>query len=592
MLNTTSPCPLSPGSTVWGYLRDSGGDRQERSVTQQREMLEAYCQRYQLVLEAVYEDEARPGSAADDRAGLTALLAAVEAQYPLIRDKGKRERKAQQLRHGIVFWSLSRLARDSVLSTLTRADLRARGLTIASLSDEMLTGDENLDPILEALLDWKSDMDLEVIGREARRGLHHVVSLRDTDPGYRLYNPQAGEPTGAYLGVFPGVPPTGYRAEPVAIGKRRDGSVHQVQRLVRDTKTWRRVRLAWKMRVEDQASYREIHETTRLLTSPGAYSTMLANRIYTGVLEYGSETYGRLPDDPFVEPIIPASWYEMEMARRAKRARRRRPGGKRAPGIRDPRGGDSPYLLSGLLRCARCGRPMYGDQLPEGWIDEEQTHWRRAWRFYQCAGYRRRECDAGKVGASKLERFAVAALKGRVLNTPTFKRHLHTIGEQLDTRRGALDEALAVHRAQLEEAARTAAGLAEALAARPTSPTLLHQLDEAEAEQRRLGEEISRLDAERDLVVAVPLYTDEEIDALIRSQLDSLSQSGDDRGNVKRARRVLAAYIDHVDVEPGKPIRATLYFSFGGQGLDEVPPRGNRVMPCPIERFEVEIPRG
>lgn len=297
MLNTTSLCPLPPGSTVWGYLRDSGGDRQERSIDQQREILEAYCERHQLVLDAVYADEARAGAAADDRAGLTALLAAVEESYPLIRDKAKRERAAQKMRHGIVFWSLSRLARDSVLSTLTRADLRARGLTIASLSDEMLTGDENLDPILEALLDWKSDMDLQVIGREA-------------------------------------------------------------------------------------------------------------------------------------------------------------------------------------------------------------------------------------------------------------------------------------------------------LAARPTSPTLLRQLDDAEAEQRLLEGQIEQIEDELERVVEVPLYTDEEIDALIRAQLDRLAKSGEDIDNVKKARRVMAAFIDHITVEPSKPIRATLTFKFtAGQELSQVPPRGNPAIPCLIGEVEVEIPR-
>jgi hypothetical protein len=42
------PTTLSPGSLVWGYLRDSGGDAQEQSVHQQKAELIQYCQRYGL----------------------------------------------------------------------------------------------------------------------------------------------------------------------------------------------------------------------------------------------------------------------------------------------------------------------------------------------------------------------------------------------------------------------------------------------------------------------------------------------------------------------------------------------------------------
>ena len=54
MSNYTPPPPeLSPGSTVWAYLRDSGGPTQDRSVSQQRDVLEAYCQRRGLTLTLV-----------------------------------------------------------------------------------------------------------------------------------------------------------------------------------------------------------------------------------------------------------------------------------------------------------------------------------------------------------------------------------------------------------------------------------------------------------------------------------------------------------------------------------------------------------
>jgi DNA invertase Pin-like site-specific DNA recombinase len=55
------PTTLAPGSVVWGYLRDSGGDTQEQSVRQQKAELIHYCQRYGLVIAHIFADVAKSG---------------------------------------------------------------------------------------------------------------------------------------------------------------------------------------------------------------------------------------------------------------------------------------------------------------------------------------------------------------------------------------------------------------------------------------------------------------------------------------------------------------------------------------------------
>jgi hypothetical protein len=164
-----------------------------------------------------------------------------------------------------------------------------RGLTVTSLADDILTGHEALDPVLEELLAFKRQMDLEVIGKEARRGLHAIVQLRDDDPAFLAHNP-GWEPTGRYLGIFPGrVIPAGFKAERLTVGVRRDGQLRTLQSIVPDPETWERARLAWRMRVVDRASCRQIHEAARLYKKPHSYSNLFRNRLYTGVLEFGGE---------------------------------------------------------------------------------------------------------------------------------------------------------------------------------------------------------------------------------------------------------------------------------------------------------------
>jgi hypothetical protein len=50
------PKNLIPGSIVVAYLRDSGGDKQELSVPQQKASVEQYCKDHGLILAKVYED--------------------------------------------------------------------------------------------------------------------------------------------------------------------------------------------------------------------------------------------------------------------------------------------------------------------------------------------------------------------------------------------------------------------------------------------------------------------------------------------------------------------------------------------------------
>ena len=105
--------PLPAGATVWGYLRDSGGDNQDRSVGQQHEILVAYCKQHELVLERVFSDEAKEGSNAEARDGLEDLLLAVRDRFSAIHDLRRRKDAADRRRHGIAIWSLARLGRDA-----------------------------------------------------------------------------------------------------------------------------------------------------------------------------------------------------------------------------------------------------------------------------------------------------------------------------------------------------------------------------------------------------------------------------------------------------------------------------------------------
>jgi len=58
------PATLPPGSIVWDYLRDSGGNAQEMSISQQAQEMENYCKKYGLINVRTNRDVARscPGT--------------------------------------------------------------------------------------------------------------------------------------------------------------------------------------------------------------------------------------------------------------------------------------------------------------------------------------------------------------------------------------------------------------------------------------------------------------------------------------------------------------------------------------------------
>lgn len=75
---------------------------------------------------------------------------------------------------------------------------------------------------------------------------------------------------------------------------------------------------------------------------------------------------------------------------------------------RTGRGAHSPYLLTGLIKCARCGYNFQGD-----------SHRRTGWKSYQCGGYvagGRSVCVRANVSAEQIESWIVGQMRERLLD--------------------------------------------------------------------------------------------------------------------------------------------------------------------------------
>jgi|GEM_PF-485855 len=298
------PSSLPPGSSVWAYLRDSGGTAQELSVKQQESVIMAYCARHSLILTRLFADEAKTAST-DKGRDMFAEMIDVTA-------------RPQDRPAGLLIWSLSRFARNQNDSPYYRAMLRKRGVVIHSLTEVL--PDDSTAIVIEAVYDFTNAEKLRQTSRDVKRALHAL----------------------ARQGFIGGVPPRGYKAESVIIGEKRDGAPRKVSRWVIDPDLAPFVQKAWALAAEGKGT-REIERATegRLYKPKNSWTTFFANKTYIGILKFGDEE---------IEGVIPAlidreTW---EAVQRHRQARART----------NIRRGPTRGILSGLAFCARCNSTM------------------------------------------------------------------------------------------------------------------------------------------------------------------------------------------------------------------------------------------
>lgn len=445
-------CPLPAGASVWCYLRDSGGDTQD--LASQRAYVLAYCEHYHLHLARLFEDGAISGGSVAGRDEFTLMIEMSRlSDAPAVS--------------GIVYWDTKRFARNQLDSQFYKADLRRRGYTLISISDDI--PDNEFAIVFESFLEWKAQKDREDISKDSRRGLAFIVGLKDAD--------------GQYVGVFPGKPPTCFTAERYDTGlKRNNGQPRIVQRIVPDLSTWERGVLAWQRRAE-RASYTEIEQACRLFPNAikpdGSYNTFFANEIYIGRLHYGGQVY-----ENFVKAMAtPEQWEAVRsLAHQRPRKGQSFPAGK----IHPKAGRAARYLLSGLCECEYCQAAMHGSVNTRK--DRDQF-----WRFYICARKQANSkgCVSKSVSAQRLEEATLEVINSRVL-TIDFVGELMEQVNRLLSDTGQIEGKLTDAERQLKSLDRAIKNLLDLAEVHP-SADVLGRLREREGERNKKRSELTML---------------------------------------------------------------------------------------------------
>jgi hypothetical protein len=93
----------------------------------------------------------------------------------------------------------------------------------------------------------------------------------------------------------------------------------------------------------------EIHKSTRLYGTINSYTTFFSNLIYIGILEFGDMVIQH-----YCEPMVDMKTWNAVQEKIAEHAQKKITS-------QHPLRAKSDYLLSGIIKCARCGSPMNGN---------------------------------------------------------------------------------------------------------------------------------------------------------------------------------------------------------------------------------------
>lgn len=438
------PSTLTPGAIVDCYLRDSGGEGQDRSVPSQLLEMQAYCRTHGLILRNIYKDT-RSGRSIVGREDFERMIDDIQL--------------AQDLPHGLLLWDYARFARNAKDAIFNIALIEQQGVIVHSLTDEVPDGE------FRDLIRY-----IKHLGNEAERKKNAAAVKREMHQLVR------------HTKAMFGVPPRGFKREPLPpIPNQRTGQMRKLHKWVPDPEWTRRIKTAFQMKAA-HASLAQIHKATGLFGSLNSYRTFFQNKLYIGILEFGGQTY-----EDYCPPIVDRpTWDAVQkiLALHADRQHVTSPNGLHPR----RRSATATYLLSGLAHCARCGSPLWG-------MSSKQRNGTYYLRYACTRAKRTRDCDLKPIPAQALEEEII----NRLTVVFSDEGYLSAIIEKDRQRRQHLATKSGQHikelNKQLRNVQRSLANIAEALSQLNgrKSKTLLEKLTELESQETQLRSELQAL---------------------------------------------------------------------------------------------------
>lgn len=369
------------------YIRVSTKEQIENlSLPTQLRACEEYCRREGFEILERFREEGESAKTAD-RTELQRLLSFCRA------NKGRV--------HFLVVFNLTRFARDKHDHFALRAFLKSLGISLRSATEPI--DDTSTGKLMEGVLASFAQFDNDVRSDRTRAGMKAALEL----------------------GRWTFLAPLGYINVPRTYGKSLIPDPERapiVQQIFRDFSSGRLT----KQELLDDMTRRGLRTRRGLPVSSQAFSTMLCNRLYVGVIDVPG--YGVVGKRGDFDSLIPDDVFYRVQAILNGRVHATAPDPRRRPD----------FPLRGFIKCASCGRCVTAS-----WSKGRSAHY----AYYHCLP----PCRAVNIPKAKLEGLFVDELE-RFQPTPGYMRLLkESILSVWQARKAAVkdDLASAEHRAKV-----------------------------------------------------------------------------------------------------------------------------------------------
>ena len=274
--------------------------------------------------------------------------------------------------------------------------LRKRGIKVVSITEH--ADDSPTGKLMEAIIESVDEFYSENLAQEVTRGMREAASR-----GFWVASSV----------------PYGYARVSVQDGAKKR------PKLEPDPMTARVVQRMYRM-AESGSSVLDI---TKMLNDEGIASSngklwsktmvhyVLTNEVYTGTLVWGTNAKDK--SEPVrVENTFPAIVSRDQFTCIAAMMR------SRAPSKVNPRRISSSYLLSGLVKCAECGKALTGHDAKSG-----------KYAYYICQSLAKRgsgACSAPRLNAKRFEQLIVDQIRENILTESNIRDLVQMVDEEMD----------------------------------------------------------------------------------------------------------------------------------------------------------------
>ena len=364
------------------YARVSS-DRQDvdLSVSAQLRALRDYAEKNGYVVAREYVDEAESGRIAD------------RPQFRKMLDEAS---KPNSPFHEILVWKFSRFTRKREHAVAFKSMLRKRGIKVVSITEH--ADDSPTGKLMEAIIESVDEFYSENLAQEVVRGMREAAIL------------------GFWVSTYA---PFGYRKVSVQDGAKKR------PKLELDSPADAVVRRIFLMALQGKSTL----DITKALNGEGIPTStgkhwlkstvhrILSNEAYTGSW-FGVSMPRTVRHRCGWENGFPAIVTKQEFRRITRSLR------SNAPARVNPRRASSPYLLSGLEKCEKCGKALTAAEAKSG-----------KYSYYVCHSLLKKGkgiCKTPRLNSKRFEKLMIDQIRANILTESNIRDLVRLMDEEMD----------------------------------------------------------------------------------------------------------------------------------------------------------------